>query len=336
MARTTVMAHRDCRPALDELRPLLADPRYASVLSTLAQEAARALRPANPGEVPPLSPFRYPGGKTWAVPEARTWLAGLPRRPDLLVEPFAGGAIIGLTVAAEGLARRVVLCELDGDVAAVWAVVFGASEADAERLRQEILRFDCTRENVERRLAARPEDDLVERAFRTVLRNRTSRGGLMTSGAGLLREADAGRGVRARWYPESLAGRISFLRTLRSRVKVVHGDGLDVIAAHAGDPAVAYFVDPPYTAGGRGAGTRLYTHHVVQHPVLFEMLAGVAGPVMATYDDVPLVRSLATRHGFAIRRVTMRSTHHRVRHELLITSHADARQTPTFASGTAS
>jgi DNA adenine methylase len=50
-----------------------------------------------------LSPFRYPGGKTWLVPTVKLWLSRKRRRSDHFVELFAGGGIIGLTVAAERL-----------------------------------------------------------------------------------------------------------------------------------------------------------------------------------------------------------------------------------------
>ena len=49
----------------------------------------------NVASVPKRSPFRYPGGKTWLVPLARKWWKSLDRKPELLIEPFAGG---GFTV----------------------------------------------------------------------------------------------------------------------------------------------------------------------------------------------------------------------------------------------
>lgn len=49
----------------------------------------------NVASVPQRSPFRYPGGKTWLVPLIRQWLISLPKRPAELIEPFAGGAIVG-------------------------------------------------------------------------------------------------------------------------------------------------------------------------------------------------------------------------------------------------
>lgn len=54
-------------------------------------------RVINVASVPHRSPFRYPGGKTWLVPYIRQWLTYLTPRPAILGEPFAGGAIVGLS-----------------------------------------------------------------------------------------------------------------------------------------------------------------------------------------------------------------------------------------------
>src|SRR5688572_1473948 len=79
--------------------------------------------PVNVASVPQRSPFRYPGGKTWLIPYIRDWLHSKGHTPSRLIEPFAGGAIVSLTVAFERLARHVVFAEFDEGVAAVWRVV---------------------------------------------------------------------------------------------------------------------------------------------------------------------------------------------------------------------
>lgn len=94
----------------------------------------------NISQVPHRSPFRYPGGKTWLVPRVRTWLASLPGKPAIFVEPFAGGAIVGLTVGFEGLADHVVLVELDPQVAAVWQTIsMAAASGESGRTQLERL-----------------------------------------------------------------------------------------------------------------------------------------------------------------------------------------------------
>ena len=80
-------------------------------------------KPVNVSSVPHRSPFRYPGGKTWLVPYIRDWLRSKSRPPLRLIEPFAGGAVVGLTTAFERLAKHVIFCELDDGVASVWRIV---------------------------------------------------------------------------------------------------------------------------------------------------------------------------------------------------------------------
>src|SRR5438128_4938414 len=92
----------------------------------------------NVASVPQRSPFRYPGGKTWLVPYVREWLQSKRERPSRLIEPFAGGAIISLTVAFERLAKHVLFAEIDQNVAAVWRVVLNGH---AEWLAKQILNF---------------------------------------------------------------------------------------------------------------------------------------------------------------------------------------------------
>jgi DNA adenine methylase len=95
----------------------------AQALASLVEYLHDKKAPTNVAQVRQLSPFRYPGGKTWLVPEVRKWLMASKIRPSVFVEPFAGGAIVGLSVAAEGLAEHVFLGELDDDVAAVWQTI---------------------------------------------------------------------------------------------------------------------------------------------------------------------------------------------------------------------
>ena len=270
----------------------------------------------NVASVPQRSPFRYPGGKTWLVPYVRNWLASLPAKPRVFVEPFAGGGIIGLTVAAENLADRVTLGELDRAVAAVWQTMLSR---DAEWLVRRILTFDIQRDNVLRILARFPRTPR-ELAFQTLLRNRVQRGGILAPGASLVRNGENGRGVASRWYPRTLATRIRAIASMRNRIEFVAGDAFNLIHRFVRRKTAAFFVDPPYTAGGKRAGRRLYAHNEVDHPMLFATLAKATCPVMLTYDDAEEVRDLAEQYGFRVEAVPMKNTHHAVVRELVITN----------------
>jgi len=83
-----------------------------------------------------------------------------------------------------------------------------------------------------------------------------------------------------------------------------------MIPKYLRNKSAAFFVDPPYTAGGKSASKRLYLHSSIDHNSLFDLLETAAGEVMLTYDDAKEVRDLATAHGFFIKPIAMKTTHH--------------------------
>ena len=64
----------------------------------------------NVASVPQRSPLRYPGGKTWLIPHIREWLRRT--EPEILIEPFAGGAIVSLTAVMEDLVTTAFMVEI--------------------------------------------------------------------------------------------------------------------------------------------------------------------------------------------------------------------------------
>lgn len=273
-------------------------------------EDVEMTKPVNVASVPQRSPFRYPGGKTWLVPYIRSWLAHKETPVGVLVEPFAGGGIVGLTAGFEGLADHAVLVERDASVAAVWQTIFGGQ---AKWLADQILNFDLNRARVTEILGREPTTQR-ERAFAVILRNRVQRGGIMAPGAGLVKTGENGRGLHSRWYPETLAHRIQEIACVRERFTFIEGDGIEVIRRYSDDENTAFFVDPPYTVAAR----RLYPHWQIDHRSLFGLLADVKGDVLLTYDNTREIASLAAEFGFETQAIAMKNTHHAKMTELLI------------------
>jgi len=273
-----------------------------------------AERVVNVASVPQRSPLRYPGGKTWLVPRIRAWIARLGYRPGLFIEPFAGGGIAALTVIFEDLADYAIMCERDEDVAALWQLVL----RDADWLISRILSFEMSADQVDSVLLKEPRS-LYERGFATLIRNRVQRGGIMAKGASRMKNGENGKGLASRWYPKTLARRVAEIHRRRDRITFVQGDGFGLIGGYANDPTAVFFVDPPYTAGGKRAGKRLYAYNDIDHNALFALMARVRGSFLMTYDDAEQVRQLATEHGFSVDRVPMTNTHHEKQYELLVT-----------------
>lgn len=275
--------------------------------------------PVNVSSVPQRSPFRYPGGKTWLVPLFRRWMMSLPSQPATFVEPFAGGGIISLTAAFEHLADSVVMVELDEQIAAVWQTILAG---DAQWLAKRIMNFDLSPESAKAEFAKSPKSQ-CERAFQTVLRNRTAHGGILAEGAGVLKNGENGKGILSRWYPQTIAKRITNIELVAKRLEFIHGDAFDVLARFQKDRDAVFFIDPPYTAGGKRAGSRLYTHSEIDHDKLFSLCEKLRGDFLMTYDNAEEVRALAERHGFETKPVAMKNTHHAEMNELLIGRNLD-------------
>ena len=99
---------------------------------------------------------------------------------------------------------------------------------------------------------------------------------------------------------------------------MVEGDAIDVVEAHKNACNAIFFIDPPYTASGKKAGSRLYRHCDLDHSALFELTSSLKGEFLMTYDEAEGVRDLAKHFRFDMELVAMKNTHHAKMTELLI------------------
>ncbi len=270
----------------------------------------------NVASVPQRSPLRYPGGKTWLIPHIRAWLKNIDPQPRLLIEPFVGGGIVSLTALMEGLAERCLMAELDRDVAALWH----ACLRHGPKLCEKVLRFEPTREAVNAISRQYPRD-VIEHGFRTLVLNRTRRGGILAPGASLSRAGENGKGVASRWYPETIVSRLHEIMKYADRIGFCETDGMKLLDTLLGgwSREAVVFLDPPYTAGGKRAGQRLYAHSEIDHARLFAMLDAGRMDFLMTYDRAPEILRLVRKHEFHAVQVTMKNTHHARIPELVIT-----------------
>lgn len=260
----------------------------------------------NVASVPQRSPFRYAGGKTWLVPTIRKWLAD---GAGLLVEPFCGGGTVGITAAAENLARSVLMVEKDEEVAAVWEVIL----SDSEWLVDRIMSFQMTRENVNEVLSTEPLDNR-DIAFRTIIKNRTFHGGILAKGAGLIKQGENGKGLKSRWYPQTIARRIRDIAADKDKISFVCGDAFDYLSSTDYPDDTYFFIDPPYYV----AGKRLYSLSDVNHEELFDCVSRLKCHYLLTYDKNDYILSLVKKHNLQWRTIPMQTTHLIQKEELLI------------------
>ncbi len=221
---------------------------------------------------------------------------------------------MSLTAAFEELAESVLMVERDDEVSAVWQTIFNGG---SQQLVDRIIRFDLTLENVHAELGKR-DRSREDMAFHTILRNRVNHGGILAPGSGVLKNGENGRGIKSRWYPETLGKRIVNIAHVKKRIRFIHGDGLAVLKEYAHRADAAFFIDPPYTAAGKKAGKRLYSHNELNHEALFDIAATITGDFLMTYDNAEGVETLARQHNFDTCAIPMKNTHHAEMTELLV------------------
>jgi DNA adenine methylase len=285
-----------------------------TVMDLDVQEYARPITTVNVSTVPQRSPFRYPGGKTWLIPTIRQWLSQ-SNNIATLIEPFAGGGIVGLTAAFERYCESVIMAELDPEVAAVWETILGDQN---NWLANRILSFDLTIDNINNEFN-KENKTIKDIAFCTILKNRTYHGGIITKGSGLLKNGENGRGILSRWYPRTLYDRIKNIDKIKNVFDFRFSDAFDLIEEHIDNSEAYFFIDPPYVK----AAKRLYTFYDIDHERLFELVSRIRGRFLLTYDDSPEVRHYASKYNLLYKSIPMKTTHHLEKNELLITDNLD-------------
>jgi len=266
----------------------------------------------NVASVQQLSPFRYPGGKTWLIPQIHKWMRSLRFTPEVFIEPFAGGGIVSLTMANEDYADHIIMVEIDDEVAAVWKTIF---YGDIDWLINRILSFDMTIENVKFILSVDYSTN-EEKAFKTIIKNRTFHGGILAKGSGMLKYGENGKGITSRWYPKTLAKRINHIKNFKNKITFIQADGMEIIRENLNTDTL-FFLDPPYTAGGKKSGKRLYNHYEVDHELLFSFCDNIDYFLM-TYNISSEIEVLAKKYEYEIKKIPMKNTHNMEMKEYII------------------
>lgn len=195
-----------------------------------------------------LSPLRYPGGKGRLAKFVARLLEGQAPRPSRYVEPFAGGAGVGLRLLVDEYVDEIVINDLNPGIAAFWRAIFNRSEDFLERLAACQVTVDEWRNQREIYLAE-PDDD-VDLGFALFFLNRTNRSGILDG------RPIGGYGQNGRWKIDArfdrsgLRQRLEALSRYGSRVSVCEVDGIDLIEDHLEDADSFIYADPPYLSKG--------------------------------------------------------------------------------------
>jgi DNA adenine methylase len=248
--------------------------------------------------LPVVSPLRYPGSKRRLVPYVADVLAANSLRPELFVEPFAGGASVALQLLSDGAVQQIGIVDKDPLIAGFWRCVFWDTEWLIDQIRSVALTLEMWRKLKH----SQPRTDR-ERALACLFLNRTSFSGILAPTAGPLggtRQFDP-TFFACRFPRATLERRVRRAANLKDRVAFVWQLDWNQAVGRIRflqrrdhlPRGVFYYVDPPFFFKAE----RLYRFHFQPHhhrrlrDVLLEMDPS-REPWLLSYDSLPEVQRL--------------------------------------------
>lgn len=221
-------------------------------------------------------PFRYPGGKHYALNLLRQFWEAI--RHDEYREPFVGG---GSVFFAKPKAQYNWINDLDSDLITTYQTMQNDVTRNTliQRLQPEIASKERWREV----FTYKPQTDL-DVAYKYYYMNRTSFSGKMVS---------PGWGYRPKRSlpPERWHERINPVGRKLLNVKCTNFDFEDVICAAPYGQTVLMYVDPPYYNPPK---RKHYKHgfEMTDHDRLCKILRDTKHSFFLTYDDHPQIRQM--------------------------------------------
>lgn len=245
-----------------------------------------------------LSPLRYPGSKRRLAGFIQNTLTINNLKPQLFVEPFAGGASVSLHLLKTNMVERIGLVERDPIVASFWKVVFSE---DVDWLLEEIENIEVTLEQWDS-FKYKKVTGFKRQALACLFLNRTSFSGILAPSSGPLggRKQESDHKLDCRFPRQEIIRRVIEAHKLKDRIAFIWNmtweSGIKFVyqLQRTGTMLqdIFFYLDPPFFQ----KADRLYTHYFEypEHKQLRDVVLTLPSPWMLSYDIAP---ELATLYG---------------------------------------
>jgi DNA adenine methylase len=237
------------------------------------------------------SPLRYPGGKGRLAPFVQTLFERNNLADGHYVEPYAGGAAVGLSLLFLEYASRIYINDISKPVYLFWKVVLEETDALCRKIRDKQVTPEEWRR--QRNILFHYRDhSRVSVAFSMFFLNRTNRSGIIHSGGMIGGNDQTGTWkIDARYNKPELISRIEAVASYSNRIHVSNKDAeafLKSTVPNLPEKSLT-FLDPPYFTQGQS----LYENHY--QPEDHVRLARVVKETLQqnwiiSYDNHPQIR----------------------------------------------
>lgn len=199
-----------------------------------------------------FTPLRYPGGKGKLAAYVKEIIRSNKLYDGVYVEPYAGGAAIGLELLFQEYVTKIHINDLSVPIHSFWKAVLD----DTDELCRLVKNTPISVSSWDRQklIFSNPKDhSILQVGFATFFLNRTNRSGILNGGV------IGGRGqkgtwkIDARYNADELIFRIESIANLRRRITLTRSDALTLLRRKLPNwpRKTLIYLDPPYFERGR-------------------------------------------------------------------------------------
>lgn len=248
-----------------------------------------------------VSPLRYPGGKSKIVGQILSHCNA--RKMDTFVEPFAGGASVGLSLLLAGKIKHLYLNDLDFGIFSLFWLIKNQPNLLCDRIQNFVPSEDEYRHAQELILSPNKALNMVEAGWNTLIVNRLAFSGIC--------KANCMSNPSARWNPITLCKRIRKISDVAEQIHLSNMDACEFIEQMYWRINTTILIDPPYYVKGKDLYNKYYVEkdHEQLAFLLDTLYQGMPGADMIlTYDyckniielySSPLIKEISRKYSIA-------------------------------------
>jgi len=245
--------------------------------------------------MPFRSPLRYPGGKRRLVNFMKTIIQDNDLVGGEYVEPYAGGASVGLALLIDQFVSHIYINDLDRAVYAFWYSVLHKTDELCELIDATPVSIDEWYR--QRDLQRLNQIKLLNLGFSTFFLNRVNRSGIISGGVIGGKNQTGTWKLDCRFNKADLVERIRKIAEYKKHISLYNKDAAEFIITEL--PAIKadslVYLDPPYYIKGK---QMLYVnfYEPEDHKSIASLVPKLKQNWVISYDDVPEIRALYESH----------------------------------------
>lgn len=232
-----------------------------------------------------VSPLRWPGGKSKFI--APILMRCNPQKMTHFVEPFAGGASVGLALLMAGKCKELYLNDLDYGIYALFLTIKNDPEALIDKIRN-FMPSKCAYKNAQSIIKNNYKNqNIFEAGWNLLVANRLAYSGIP--------KANCMSDPSARWNSETLISRIKNIHHVSDHIHISCMDACQFIEEMYWSLDSTIFIDPPYKMKGKDLYIRYYNDedHIKLAFLLEELYKGIPGAdMLVTYDECEFIKDI--------------------------------------------